>query len=552
MKILFVVPPNIGFTDFISPPSNVKVQSMLSGKAFGSVITDMPLGIISLSAYLKKSIDVETSGLDFNVELNKLERFDWPSFKAYFREVLAQEIAHFQPDVIGISALFSTAYKNLLDLGEVSRELCPDAFVIAGGNVPTVSYQDIFRDTDVFNAVCHGEGELPMLELLKSEDMQAHAESSLTWITCNKLDKKLEFAHNFLEELDQVPFDYSLIEQDDYELNPTIRSYSSVKSKGKSFNIMTSRGCPFKCIFCASHRTHGREMRYHSLERVKEDILRLKNEFGIKVITIEDDHFMGNKQRAYEIVKFIGEQGITAFFPNSLALYALSREMLVALKDAGVEQLILAVESGSDYVLKNVMKKPLKLDIVSRVAKDCREIGIYTDCNILIGLPGERKRDIEDTRRFLKTVGANWFRINVATPLLGSEMHDICEEKSYFKGLVIESNYKKAIVGTEDFDPQFIQDTTYDINIELNFVHNADMQLGEYEVALKGFENAINAKPDHAIALYYSSQCHRRLGNVERAAHLLAQAKVAYTSSPVWEKYVQLYDIPISGVHPIA
>ena len=552
MKILFVVPPNIGFTDFISPPSNVKVQSMQGGQAFGSVITDMPLGIISLSAYLKKNIEAETRGIDFNVELNKLQRFIWPSFREYFREVLAREIADFQPDVIGISALFSTAYKNLLDLGEVSRELCPGAFVIAGGNVPTVSYRDIFRDTDVFDAVCHGEGEIPLLELLTSQDMQTHAESSPTWITRCKLDNQPEFEHRFLEELDQVPFDYSLIAQDDYELNPTIRSYSSVKSKGKSFNIMTSRGCPFKCIFCASHRTHGREMRYHSLQRVKDDILRLKNEFGIKVITIEDDHFMGDKQRAYEIVRFIGELGITAFFPNSLALYALSREMLEALKQAGVEQLILAVESGSDYVLKNVMKKPLKLDIVRRVAKDCREIGIYTDCNILIGLPGERKQDIEDTRRFLKTVDANWFRINVATPLLGSEMHDICEEKNYFKGLVIESNYKKAIVGTEDFDPQFIQDTTYDINIELNFVHNADMRLGEYATALRGFEMALGAKPDHAIALYYSSLCHRQLGDAQSAERLLQQAKAAYSTSPVWERYARLHDIPITDPRPLA
>lgn len=545
--MLFVVPPNIGFTDFISPPSNVKVQSMQNGKLFGSVITDMPLGVISLSAYLKKNIDVDTHAIDFNVALNKLSQFDWRSFKGYFKEVLLEETKCFQPDVIGISALFSTAYRNLIDLGEVCREIFPDAFVISGGNVPTVSYRDIFRDTDVFDAVCHGEGELPLLELLASKNMHEHVEKSLTWITSNKLDKKLGFEHKFIDDLDQIPFDYSIIRQDDYELNPTIRSYSSVKSKGKSFNIMTSRGCPFKCIFCASHKTHGREMRYHSLDRVKEDILRLKNEFGIKVITIEDDHFMGDKRRAYEIVKFIGEQGLTAFFPNSLALYALSKEMLVALKAAGVEQLVLAVESGSDYVLKNVMKKPLKLDIVSRVAKDCREIGIYTDCNILIGLPGERKQDIEDTRKFLKTVGANWFRINVATPLLGSEMYDICEEKSYFKGHVIESNYKKAIVGTEDFTTQYIQEATYDINIELNFVHNADMLLGEYEVALKGFENAIIAKPDHAIALYYSSLCHKHLGHTKKAVHLLEQARAAYSSSTIWEKYVKLYNIPIAN-----
>lgn len=547
MKILFVVPPNIGFRDFIAPPANVKVQKRnQTGIVYGSVITDMPLGIISLSAYLKQHIRLEARGIDFNVALNKIAHFEWPSFREYFEETLRHEIGLFKPDVIGISALFSTAYRNLIDLGEVSREICPGAFIIAGGNVPTVSYREIFRETTAFDAVCHGEGELPMRELLSSVDIYAHVQNSKTWITASTMNAAAAFEHKFIENLDQIPFDYSIISHDDYELNPTIRYYSSVKSKGKSFNIMTSRGCPFKCIFCASHRTHGREMRYHSLSRVKEDILRLKNEFDVKVITIEDDHFMGDKKRAYEIVKFIGEQGITAFFPNSLALYALSREMLVALKEAGVEQLILAVESGSDYVLKNVMRKPLKLDIVRRVAKDCREIGIYTDCNILIGLPGERKEDIEDTRKFLKTIDANWFRINVATPLLGSEMHEICEEKNYFKGVVIESNYKKAIVGTENFAPEYIQDTTYDMNIELNFAHNADMKLGNYATASKGFENAVVAKPDHAIALYYLSVCHDRLGNDQTARELRDQARKAYAADPMWQKYAERYGIAIA------
>jgi radical SAM superfamily enzyme YgiQ (UPF0313 family) len=544
MKILFVVPPNIGFQDFIAPPANVKVQ-LHRGQTYGSVITDMPLGIISLSAYLRKHIEIEARAIDFNVALNKLGTFKWPSFKDYFREILAEEIARARPDVIAISALFSTAFHSLVDLGEVARELLPDSLLIAGGNVPTVSYRDIFRSTDVFDAVCHGEGEIPLLQLLKADDKAAHIATSDAWITRGKILEQAEFGHQFLDDLDQVPFDYSIINLDDYELNPTIRSYSSVKSKGRSFNIMTSRGCPFKCIFCASHRTHGRDMRYHSLDRVKADILQMKEAFGVRVITVEDDHFMGDKKRAYDIVKYIGQLGLTAFFPNSLALYALSREMLIALKEAGVDQLILAVESGSDYVLKNVMKKPLKLEIVRRVAQDCREIGIYTDCNILLGLPGERKKDIEDTRNFLRTVRANWFRINVATPLQGSEMHDICEEKNYFKGVVIESNYKKAIVGTEEFDPQFIQEATYDLNIELNFVYNADMHLGRYDVALRGFENALAAKPDHALALYYASDCHRNLGNERLAERLMEQAEAACRGNPLWEKYARRYNIPL-------
>jgi len=101
-------------------------------------------------------------------------------------------------------------------------------------------------------------------------------------------------------------------------------------------------------------------MRYQRLERVKADIARVRCDLRVNTVTIEDDHFMGDKKRAFEIVKFIADLGMTAFFPNSLALYALDYPMLRELKRAGVNQLVLAVESGSDRVLREVMHKPLK------------------------------------------------------------------------------------------------------------------------------------------------------------------------------------------------
>ena len=85
MKILLIVPPNIGFTDFISPPSNVKISTKgVERKKYGSIITDMPLGIISLSAYLKSKIDIQTRGIDFNVLLNKIDSFTAKLRKSIF------------------------------------------------------------------------------------------------------------------------------------------------------------------------------------------------------------------------------------------------------------------------------------------------------------------------------------------------------------------------------------------------------------------------------------------------------------------------------------
>ncbi|WP_417511926.1 radical SAM protein [Methylophaga sp.] len=541
-KILLIVPPNIRFEDYIQPASNTKVTTK-GKKSFGNLITDMPLGVISLSAYLKKHIECQFEFIDFNVELNKIDDFRYETFADYFSSILSQRYGHQQFDFIGISALFSTAYRSLIDLGEISSQMFPTAMLIAGGNVPTVSYKEIFKDTDCFDAICHGEGDIPLLNLVKADNPYDFVLTDNSWITKHKLQTTIHFEHKFINDLDEIPFDYSLINVDDYEINPTIKSYVGVGEGKLSYNIMTSRGCPFKCVFCASHATHGRDMRYESVDRVKENILKLK-EMGVGVITFEDDHFMGNKSRAYEIVKYVGDIGLTAFFPNSLALYALSREMLQALKNAGVNSLILAVESGSDRVLKKVMKKPLKLEIVRRVAKDCREIGIYTDCNILFGLPGETKEDIAETRAFLKTVDANWFRINVATPIIGSEMYDVCEENDYFQGEVVESNYKRAIVGTKDFTPEFIQEVTYDTNIELNFVNNADMKLGHYKTALASFENVIKVKPDHPIAHYYASICCEYLENKEKANYHY-ELYCKHGQSDFWQKFINKYDLPI-------
>ncbi len=539
-KVLLVVPPNIRFEDFIQPAKNTKVTTK-GKKTFGSLITDMPLGVISLSSYLKEHTQCEVDMIDFNVELNKIDDFKFASFAEYFESELCSRFKDVEFDYVGISALFSTAYRSLIDLGELSSKLFENALIIAGGNVPTVSYKEIYKDTDCFDAICHGEGDIPLLNLVKSDVPHEIIESDNSWITKEKLSNTLHFDHKFINDLDEIPFDYSIIDADDYEINPTIKSYVGVGEGKRSFNIMTSRGCPFKCVFCASHATHGRDMRYESLERVKENIFKLK-ELGVGVITFEDDHFMGDKKRAYEIVKYVGDIGLTAFFPNSLALYALSREMLQALKNAGVNSLILAVESGSDRVLKKVMKKPLKLDIVRRVASDCRDIGIYTDCNILFGLPGETKDDIAETRSFLKTVNANWFRINVATPIIGSEMYDVCEENDYFQGEVVESNYKRAIVGTDEFSPEFIQEVTYDTNIELNFVHNADMKLGNYEIALAGFKNVMNVKPDHAIAHYFASKCYEALEDFEKAKEH-RELFEEFSQNGFWHKFIDKYKL---------
>jgi radical SAM superfamily enzyme YgiQ (UPF0313 family) len=201
------------------------------------------------------------------------------------------------------------------------------------------------------------------------------------------------------------------------------------------------------------------------------------------------------------------------------------------------------LESGSERVLREIMHKPLRLSIVKQVVNDCRSLNIYSDINLLIGLPGENKLDIEEERTFLKKIDANWFRINVATPLVGSEMFDICVKHKYFKGDYLECNYKRAMIETEDFTREYIQEMAYVMNLELNFVHNSDFRLGNYAVALRGFETAIKARNDHAFAYYYASKCYEKLGDIEKAREYYDKAIKCIAENSFWRNYVEMFNI---------
>lgn len=545
-KLLFIVPPYLKFDDFINPFYNARTIIKKHG-SYGSLLTDMPLGVLSLSGYVKKHTAVETRLVDFNIVLNKLEGFEFRSFAEFFRDFLSVTgWVDYAPSIIGISALFTPSYQNMLDIARCCRDIFPKAVIHAGGGVPTNMYKEIFRDSVCFDALCFGEGEKPLLDLLKSDDKMCLLEENPSWITRRKVESGSTFQHAFIENLDEIPFyDYGICDTDAYGLNPAITAYASIDEKKQNFYFMTSRGCPHRCCFCASHTVHGRTMRYYSISRVREDFARLRDQYGAKIIVIQDDHFMGNKQRALEIIAIIKELKMAAVFQNALALYALDRKVLEALKSAGVNQLLLSVESGSNRVLKEIMHKPLNLSIVKRVADDCRDLGIYTNVNILIGLPGETKQDIEDTRAFLKTIYSNWFSIFCANPLIGSEMYDICEKNNYLKNGHIGADYKKAVVETEDFTAEYIQEMAYALNLELNFVENSDFRLGDYEMALKGFENAIRSKDDHAIAYYYAAKCYEKLDNLEKYQQYLNTAKMIAAEKPFWRKYADMFSIPI-------
>ncbi|MBF0445500.1 MAG: B12-binding domain-containing radical SAM protein [Magnetococcales bacterium] len=544
-NILFIVPPHIPYNVYSSPKNNIRHIPKKDGRMFAHLISDMPLGILSLSAYIKKySVNhINSRLIDYNVELNELETFDYCDFNDFYIQEIKKNLNGFSPDIIGISSLFTSSYQNLLDLIAISRKLCPDALIIAGGSVPSILQKEIFDNSPGIDALCYGEGEKPLLGLVDAIDRKAFLEEHPSWITATKNQNGFSPANDFILDLDEIPFsDYDLCDSEKYAKYPAVTAYAGIKERQTNYYVMSSRGCPFKCIFCAAHKVHGRDVRFHSLQRVKEDLTRLRDKHGATIIVFQDDHIMADKKRALEIIKFVDREKINAFFQN-LAVYALNREMLEALASAGTTHLNLSIESGSERVLKKIMLKPLKLSIVKQVTSDCRDLGIYTAGSILIGLPGETKEDIMEARQVLKTLGVNWYVIFCASPLIGSDMHNICTEKNYLKDSGMSGDYSNAVVETEEFTAEYIQEMAYIMNLELNFVENSDCRLGDYQLALKGFESAIRAKSDHAFGYHFAAICYKNLGQIEKANSYQKKAQDIYSTSEYWRNYFKMFNI---------
>lgn len=534
-KILLIVPPyktHEAYTKVSFNESHFKRKNAAGEDVYVSDMdTDMPLGVLSISAYLKKECkDVKIDLIDFNVEINKLQILDFDKYEVLFERILSQykKNGNEKLDYVGVSALFVTQYESLLSLGKIVKKTWHEAFLVAGGGVPTTMYKDIYSKTNDFDALCLGEGEIPWKSLIKAEEKEHYLENAPAWATKEKVDNDFKFSLEYIEDLDEIPFlDYELCNLEDYAMAPAARRFGEHDTEKRLpvFMFMGSRGCPNHCCFCASHAVHGRKMRYYSLERIKEDLTKLKEKYKTENLVIQDDHFMSDKKRAYSILKIFHDLGLKPIFQNALAMYALDYDFLKALKEYGIDLLVLPIESGSQKVLKDIMHKPLNLQIIERVVNDCRRLGIYTNANILIGLPGETKQDIEDAILFLKTVPVNWYNIHIATPLPGSEMYEICKKNGYLKDEDdCKCDFKNAHVTTEDFTAEYILQKSYEMNLELNFVYNSDYRLGNYKVALEKFLKVIKVTKNHYWAHFMVACCYEKLGDISMSNHYMKVA----------------------------
>jgi radical SAM superfamily enzyme YgiQ (UPF0313 family) len=340
----------------------------LINSSYRRVVSSPPLGLLSIAAALvANQHDVKV----FDISSDNIQE-------------KVNEIEQFRPELIGFS-VSSFQFQSSKELIRILRDKFRKTFFVGGGvhisAIPEFSLRNLNLDCCVI-----GEGEITFLELCRALSLGKRwgGIDGLAYIDGKRF--VMNKSRKLIENLDILPFPARyLLPMEKYLLpGGTVRG----KWLDRTTTVMTSRGCPGRCIFCASKILFGRETRRRSVENVIDEIKFLRGVYKVAAIYFLDDTFTLNKRWVMELCKALIDNKLDIKWACQTRAGTIDEDMMAAMKNAGLIQLEFGIESGSEKVLK-IIKKDISLRQVKESIELARKYRVKTLVTFILGIPGE-------------------------------------------------------------------------------------------------------------------------------------------------------------------
>jgi anaerobic magnesium-protoporphyrin IX monomethyl ester cyclase len=353
-----------------------------------------------------------------------------------------ETIESYSPDIIGITMLTGT-YKSAENIARIAKGLNEDVVVVVGGTHPTVLPEETIKN-EYFDYVVRGEGEYTFLELVKGvriEDILG-----LTYVNKNG-EIVINPDREFMKDIDSIPF-------------PNRDSYLNDTQYMDYGYVLTGRGCPFECTFCASKRIWRGHVRLRPPENVVEEVKSVYNKYSTKLFYFVDDTFTLNKKRTEKICELLLESNLDITWICDTRVDTIDEELLKLMKESGCTRVKVGVESGSERILKMVKKKITKKQIREAVAHIKGE-GIDLTIYLMIGFPTETKVEMQETLDFAMELDPTYYSLSILAPYPGTEIYDeiirsgIKLPKEHWEYFFHQSN---DMILTDNIDVTFIDE----------------------------------------------------------------------------------------------
>lgn len=364
----------------------------------------------------------------------KPSRYNYP-INANFRRSglpdaqILNEIKSFKPDVVGISGMFTSYFKDAHNIAKIVKEYNKDILVVFGGAHTSTFPEAVMKDNNVDIAVI-GEGEITICEVLKRYKNKRNFDGIKGIIHRVNGKIKREEPRDFIQNLDDIPFPaWELLEKDLEIIKQESRKSKFLMRKPVG-QLLSSRGCPKDCYFCSVKLIWKRKWRARSAQNIVDEIEFLRNKYGYKEFHFIDDNSSVSKKRMHEICDELLKRRLNVKLatPAGIAIDTLDKEILEKMKRAGFYRFCFGIESG-DQETQKIIKKRIDLDRAKEVISQANKLGFWTSATFIIGFPHETMKEIKATIDFAMESNMDFAIFYLLWPQPGTEVYEILKQQ---------------------------------------------------------------------------------------------------------------------------
>jgi anaerobic magnesium-protoporphyrin IX monomethyl ester cyclase len=385
-----------------------------------------------------------------------------PSFSRHKAlRMLAGAVEEYSPQVAAFTVV-STQYPFVKYLASHMKQHWPGIYLVAGG--AHVSMCPGYVLNDPFDAICIGEGELPLAELANQlrEGRRPRKIKNL-WIKQDDGTLEKNPTREFLANLDMLPFP-------DREIwAPWVHETAIQRHV-----VLLGRGCPFDCTYCSHHITRnlaaGEYVRFRSPDNILAEIKDLASQdLKIETIYLETETILLNKQWLMSLCDCLSEFNRSHHHPIEYACniricaQCKDETIFAALSEANVKTLQFGLETGSESLRQSILKRSYTNEEFLSTVKLVKKYGIAVNLHIMLGIPGETKEDHEQTIRLTRKINPNRSIISIFYPYPGTSIYGKCKAEGLLDGVPLDvpRERKIAILDLPTFRRQDIQKAYY-------------------------------------------------------------------------------------------
>lgn len=326
------------------------------------------------------------------------------------KDKITAKLSEHQPDVVGITCV-TMNYPTASDILKTCKSTSQDIVTVIGGPHVTFRPVETLEEAPWIDIVVHGEGESTMLDIVSGrhlEEVQGLAYRSGSDGVVITPERPL------IEQLDSLPAPA-------HHLFPLSRYHAL----GAPCSLITGRGCPFACIFCAGSRMGGRRVRYRNPELVVDEIERCLD-LGFEEVNFENDLITLNHRHLHAICDTIIDRGLEFTWRAFARVDTVNPEVIGKMRAAGCTGVCYGVESGNQRILDTVKKK-INLDQVRNAVSIAKQFGMQVQASFILGLPGETRETMEETLSFAQSLDT-FYGVHVLAPFPGTEVREKADE----------------------------------------------------------------------------------------------------------------------------